>query len=114
MNYNFFESIDRFFEEQDSMESYMYNEELDQSWMGFTNIISVFTAIALFAPALPFSYAMLFVSGIARLHFAKYEAIFFKKRILPIKTKSINSWLVIIEAISFLSIITNIGKPSSI
>jgi len=92
------------------MESYMYNEELDNSWLGFMNIINVLTVAALFAPALPLAYAMLFITGIIRLHAAKYEAIYFKKRILPIKTKSINSWLSIIQVLSFLSIITNIGR----
>ena len=60
------------------------------------NIINVFAATALFAPVLPLTYTMMFITGIARLHFSKYEIIFFKKRTLPIKTKSINSWLTII------------------
>jgi len=74
------------------------------------SIITVFTATALFAPALPFAYAMMFITGIIRLHTSKYEVIYLKKRILPIKAKSINWWLIIVEAISYLSIITNIGN----
>lgn len=108
-NFSFFESIDTFYEEQDKMESYMFNEELDNSWQGYMAIINVFTATALFAPALPFSYAMMFITGIIRLHTSKYEVIYLKKRILPIKANSINWWLIIVEAISYLSIITNIG-----
>ena len=77
------------------------------------NIISVFAATALFVPALPLAYAMMFITGIVRLHASKYEAVYFKKRILPIKVKSINSWLSIIEGISFISIITNIGSLGS-
>lgn len=73
-------------------------------------IITVFTATALFASALPFSYAMMFFTGIVRLHTSKYEVIYLKKRILPIKANSINWWLVIVEAISYMSIITNIGN----
>jgi hypothetical protein len=92
------------------MESYMYDEELDNTWSGYLKIINVFTATALFAPALPFSYAMMFITGIIRLHTSKYEVIYLKKRILPTKAKSINWWLIILEAISYLSIITNIGK----
>lgn len=88
----------------------MFNEELDNSWMGYMKIISVFTATALFAPALPFSYVMMYVTGVVRLHASKYEIIYLKKRILPIKSNSIGWWLTIIEVISFLSIITNIGK----
>lgn len=91
------------------MASYMFNEELDNSWQGYMAIINVFTATALFAPALPFSYAMMFITGIIRLHTSKYEVIYLKKRILPIKANSINWWLIIVEAISYLSIITNIG-----
>jgi hypothetical protein len=71
-NVSFFESIDQFYEEQDKMESYMFNEELDNSWMGYMNIINVFAATALFAPALPFSYTMMFIAGIVRLHASKY------------------------------------------
>lgn len=78
------------------------------------SIINVLTATALFAPALPFAYAMMFFSGILRLHASKYEIIYFSKRILPIKTNSINWWLIIIEAISYLSIVTNIGSHPSI
>jgi hypothetical protein len=77
-------------------------------------IINVFTATALFAPALPFSYAMMFITGIIRLHTSKYEVIYLKKRVLPIKANSINWWLIIVETISYLSIITNIGTSSSI
>jgi hypothetical protein len=73
-------------------------------------IITVFTATALFAPALPFAYAMMFITGIIRLHTSKYEVIYLKKRILPIKANSINWWLIIVEAISYLSIVTNIGN----
>jgi hypothetical protein len=91
------------------MESYMFNEELDNSWSGYMNVITVFTATALFAPALPFSYAMMFFTGIIRLHASKYEVIYLKKRILPIKANSINWWMIIVEAISYLSIVTNIG-----
>ena len=74
------------------------------------NIINVFIATALFAPALPFVYVMIFITGAVRLHASKFEIIYFKRRILPIKTNSINWWLFIIEIISFLSIITNVGK----
>lgn len=96
------------------MESYMYNEELDNSWQGYMAIINVFTATALFAPALPFAYVMMFITGIVRMHTSKYEVIYLKRRILPIKQNSINWWLIIIEAISYLSIVTNIGKNSII
>jgi len=50
----------------------MFNEELDNSWMGYMKIINVFAATALFAPALPFSYAMMFIAGIIRLHASKF------------------------------------------
>jgi hypothetical protein len=36
------------------------------------SIINVLTATALFAPALPFAYAMMFFSGILRLHASKF------------------------------------------
>jgi hypothetical protein len=91
----------------------MFNEELDSSWTGYMSIINVFAATALFAPALPFAYAMMFIAGIVRLHAAKYEVIYLKKRILPLKANSINWWLMILEAISFISIITNIGTLMS-
>jgi len=73
------------------------------------SIINAFAATALFAPALPFAYVMMFVTGIIRLHASKYEVIYLKKRPLPIKANSINWWIKIIEAISYCSILTNIG-----
>ena len=88
----------------------MYTEELDSSWLGYMNIVSVFAATALFAPALPFTYTMMFLTGIVRLHAAKYDVIYYKKRILPTKANSINWWLTIMEIISYLSIITNVGN----
>ena len=91
------------------MDSYMYTEELDQSWVGYMNIVNVFAATALFAPAFPLAYTMMFLSGIVRLHASKYDVIYYKKRILPTKTNSINYWLTILEIISYISIITNIG-----
>lgn len=109
-NYSFFESIDNFYEEQDRMDTYMYTEELDRSWLGYMNIVNVFAATALFAPALPFSYAMMFLTGVVRLHASKYDVIYLKKRILPTKTNSIHWWLNILEIISFLSVITNVGN----
>lgn len=75
------------------------------------NIVNVFAATALFAPAYPLAYAMMFLTGIVRLHASKYDTIYYKKRILPTKTNSINWWLTILEIISFLSIITNVGTP---
>lgn len=87
----------------------MFNDEIDATWTGFMKIVNVFSALALFGPALPFTYVMMFFAGIIRLHASKYEVIFLKKRPLPIKARSINSWLTIIEAISFVSIVTNIA-----
>ncbi len=60
------------------------------------NVINVFTGLALFGPSLPFVYVMMFVSGVVRLHASKYEIIFLAKRSIPVKTNSINWWLVVI------------------
>lgn len=73
------------------------------------NIVNVFAATALFAPALPFTYVMMFLTGIVRLHASKYDVIYLKRRILPVKSNSIDRWLVIIEIISYISMVTNIG-----
>jgi len=54
------------------MHSNMFNGEVDNSWIGYMNVISVFTALALFGPALPFVYVMMFVSSLVRLHASKY------------------------------------------
>jgi hypothetical protein len=88
----------------------MFNQSIDNSWIGYMNIINVFTALALFGPALPFVYVMMFVISLVRLHSSKYEIIFLAKRSIPVKTNSINWWLTIIEIISVVSIITNIGN----
>ena len=77
------------------------------------NIINVFAATALFAPALPFAYVMMFLTGLVRLPASKYDVIYLKKRILPVKSNSIDWWLRILEIVSYISIITNIGTPLS-
>lgn len=77
------------------------------------NLITLFTALALFGPALPFIYVMFFINGVVRLHASKYEIIFLAKRSIPVKANSINWWLIIIEFISVLSIIVNIGIYSN-
>ena len=91
------------------MDSYMHNEELDKSWEAYLGLIVIFTATTLFAPAYPLSFAFLFITGILKLHTLKYEIIYYKKRIQPIKANSINWWLIIIEVISYVSIVTNVS-----
>ncbi len=54
------------------MHTYMFNDQIDNTWTAYMNIITVFTALALFGPALPFVYVLLFVSGVVRLHSSKY------------------------------------------
>jgi hypothetical protein len=76
--------------------------------------VNVFAATALFAPALPFAYVMMFLTGLVRLHASKFDVIFLKKRSLPIKSNSIDWWLRILEVISYISIITNIGTYENI
>ena len=71
-NINYFESIDEFYEEQDQMSTFMYNEEIDRTWLGYIKVIIIFTALALFAPALPFIYFMLYITGVIGLHSGKY------------------------------------------
>ena len=88
----------------------MFNQIIDNSWIGYMNVINIFTALAMFGPALPFVYVLIFVSTLVRLHASKYEIIFLAKRSIPVKTNSINYWLTVIEVVSVVSIITNIGN----
>jgi hypothetical protein len=92
------------------MHSNMFNQIIDNSWMGYMNVINVFTALAMFGPALPIVYALTFACTLVRLHASKYEIIYLAKRSIPVKTNSINSWLTVIEIVSVVSIITNIGN----
>lgn len=71
-NKNYFESIDRFYEEQDQMDTYMYNDEIDNTWLGYIKLVSIFTALTLFGPALPFLYVILFLTGVIGLHSGKF------------------------------------------
>ena len=50
----------------------MYNEEIDGTWLGYIKLISIFTALALFGPALPLIYVMLYLTGVIGLHSGKY------------------------------------------
>lgn len=86
LNVNHLESIDEYFEEQDKMSSYMYDDELDRSWLGYIKYISIFTSLALFGNALPLIYVMLYLTGIVGMHAGKYEIIYLSKRTIPMNT----------------------------
>ena len=83
---NHLESIDEYFEEQDKMSTYMYDDELDKSWLGYIKFILLFTSIALFGNALPLIYVMLYLTGIVGIHAGKYEIIYLSKRVIPVNT----------------------------
>lgn len=108
-NLNYFESIDSFYEEQDRMQTYMYTDEIDRSWEGYTAIVISFTTLALFAPIVPFLYTMMFVTGVVDLNAKKYEIIYFSKRTLPIKVNSIGIWLTVIRVISVVGVFVNVA-----
>lgn len=87
----------------------MYTDEIDKTWLGYTAVVISFTTLALFAPIVPFLYFMMFLSGVVTLNAKKYEIIYFSKRTLPIKTKSIGSWLTVIKIISVIAVFVNVG-----
>ena len=70
--------------------------------------MSKFTLMALFAPALPLTYVLLYVGGCINLHTGKFEIIYSRRRSIPTKVNSINIWLIIVELISYSSIVMNL------
>jgi hypothetical protein len=74
----------------------MFNQIVDNSWMGYMNVINIFTALSMFGPALPFVYALTFISTLVRLHASKYQLVYLAKRSIPVKTNSTNYWLTVI------------------
>jgi len=54
------------------MSSYLYDDVLDKSWMGYIKFISVWTAIALFGNALPLTYVALYLKGLIGMHAGKF------------------------------------------
>lgn len=93
---NHFESIDQFFEEQMSMDSFMYNEEVDNTSVSYTDFVVRLAALTLFGPSLPFAFILMYVNGILALHTNKFKILMLSRRTLPIKTKSIGIWSKII------------------
>lgn len=108
-NTNYFESIDRFYEEQDGMQSYMYTDEIDQTWQGYTQVVVAFSTLIMFGPIVPFLYSMIFINGIVSLHAKKYEIIYLSKRGLPIRTSSIGSWITMLKVVSVIGVFTNVA-----
>lgn len=108
-NLNYFESIDRFYEEQDQMSTYMYTDDVDNTWMEYTKIVISFSTLILFGPIVPFLYTMMFIAGLISLHSKKYEIIYFSKRTLPVKAGSIGSWLLTIKIVSIIGVFTNLA-----
>lgn len=91
------------------MQTYMYTDEIDRTWEGYTQIVISFTTLVLFAPVVPFLYMMMFLMGVVSLNAKKYEIIYFSKRTLPIKVKSIGNWINVIRIIGVIGVFTNIG-----
>ena len=89
------------------MDSYMYNEEIDGTWLEYTKIIIIFSVLSLFGGIFPFAFVMLYLTGAIGLHSGKFEIIYLKKRSLPIRTNSINVWLIILDVVSVLGIFIN-------
>lgn len=87
----------------------MYSDEIDSTWQGYTAVVISFTTLALFAPIVPFLYVMMFLNGVVTLNAKKYEIIYFSKRTLPTKTKSIGSWLTVIKIVSVIAVFVNVG-----
>lgn len=89
------------------MQTYMYNDETDLTWQGYTELVITFTTVILFAPIVPFLLPLMLVSGIISLNSKKYEIIYFSRRILPTKTNSIGSWLWITRCVAVIGVFTN-------
>lgn len=58
---------------------------------------------------MPFLYVMMFFNGVVSLNAKKYEIIYFSKRTLPIRVKSIGIWLSVIRAISVIGVFINVA-----
>lgn len=52
---------------------------------------------------------MMFFNGVVSLNAKKYEIIYFSKRILPLKTKSIGVWRDLIRIVSVLGVFVNVA-----
>lgn len=108
-NVNNFEAIDEFYEEQDYMSTYMYNYELDNTWLGYIKFISLFSVLALFGNILPLAYLMMYLTGAIGLHAGKYEIIYLSKRTIPVNRGGTSLWLSIMEVVSILGILSNLA-----
>lgn len=51
----------------------------------------------------------MFFNGVVSLNAKKYEIIYFSKRILPLKTKSIGVWRDLIRIVSVLGVFVNVA-----
>lgn len=54
------------------MDSYMYNEEIDGTWLEYTKIIIIFSVLSLFGGIFPFAFVMLYLTGAIGLHSGKF------------------------------------------
>jgi hypothetical protein len=88
----------------------MYNQEVDNTAMNYTDFVVRFTALMLFGPSLPFAYCLMYFNGVVALHTNKFEILMLSQRTMPVKTKSIGIWSNIIEIIGFLGVIVNLCK----
>ena len=91
------------------MSTYMYDDELDKSWLGYIKFVGLFSSLALFGNALPLIYLMLYLTGIVGIHAGKYEIIYLSKRTIPINTGHTSLWLSILEVVSIVGILSNLA-----
>lgn len=54
------------------MSTFMYSDEIDNTWIEFTTAVIMFTTLALFGPIVPFLYPMIYITGLVSLHSKKF------------------------------------------
>jgi hypothetical protein len=52
---------------------------------------------------------MMFLVGVVSLNAKKYEIIYFSKRTLPVKVKSIGNWVTVIRVVGVVGVFTNVA-----
>lgn len=104
--------MDSYIETQSELEPYMANKEVDGTMNDYMELMIQFGFLVLFGLAFPGAYIMAFFMNISEIQVDKYKVCLFSQRSIPKNARSIGSWFLILDALSFLGIFFNAGLAS--
>lgn len=101
--------IDSVIEKEWQKESFQITVEVDGVLGEYLEITLLFSFISMFGQIFPLGFTFAFLIMCCELYIDKYKLIHYIKRPIPKGASDIGSWAIVLEIVSYVSIIVNIG-----